>query len=117
MASKEQTKDELQDCDEDMISSATIRIVKCVSCDKEFALTQKEVDWLREKFGADYKEPKRCKICRHAKSQGLTSSYNNKNKIPVVAAREHVTEFVNQFQNRINSKPYPIINHKRAVRN
>lgn len=38
--------------------------IKCKDCGTVFQLSEGEQKWLNERFGADYKAPKRCRGCR-----------------------------------------------------
>ena len=39
-------------------------IKDCKDCGEKFAVSEKELSWLIQKFGESYAEPVRCKECR-----------------------------------------------------
>lgn len=49
------------------VNSSRIRI--CAGCKQEWEFTEKEEAWLREKFGENFSEPKRCKPCRQKRRE------------------------------------------------
>lgn len=38
--------------------------VKCSDCNNPFTITEGEQQWLTDKFGENYKPPRRCRTCR-----------------------------------------------------
>jgi hypothetical protein len=53
------------DPDKDRIAKKAV----CVSCGSDFSLTQGEIDFMKNLFGDDYKEPIRCKRCREIRAR------------------------------------------------
>ena len=45
------------------------KMLKCVDCKEDFEFTEGEEAFFKEKFGDDFKPPKRCKPCRKANKQ------------------------------------------------
>jgi len=44
-------------------------LIKCADCNEDFEFTDSERDWFQEKFGDDFKPPKRCKPCRQKRKE------------------------------------------------
>jgi len=44
-------------------------LIKCLDCENEFEFTDEERTWFEDKFGADFKPPKRCKPCRKKRKE------------------------------------------------
>jgi len=44
-------------------------LIKCADCNEDFEFTDAEREWFENKFGADFKPPKRCKTCRKARKE------------------------------------------------
>jgi ssDNA-binding Zn-finger/Zn-ribbon topoisomerase 1 len=50
--------------------------VSCPDCNQDFVVSPGEIKFLKERFGADFAMPKRCKPCREANKQRKQNKRN-----------------------------------------
>jgi len=64
--------------------------IKCQDCGTTFVFTEGEQQWLSDKFGSDYKAPKRCRTCR----QQRKLSREGGSTLPVTPSPDPIPERV-----------------------
>lgn len=62
--------------------------ITCTDCGSSFPFTEGEQDWLTEKFGADYRPPRRCKPCRQKRKQQSASLESQDTRVDVRRRRD-----------------------------